>query len=192
MAIESITFGLHKKKINGRHVGTAPYSLAFFMRAPWEILVTRSWGCCVMFCRSLFVLLSFFFWPLSGLLRFTAAVTDRQCNVQKTHRKLKIEQHGPHQKGVKPSALERLEVFAPLVAPVVLLLHDTNIKWHSGLVYLIQLRNGHFKYTWPHDHELRVLFPTRTPKLSNHYYFLVFCQFFLINGIIVIDIDCQK
>jgi hypothetical protein len=69
-----------------------------------------------------------FFCPFSDLLRFTAAVTDRQCNVQKTHRKLKIEQHGPHQKGVKPSAPERLEVFAPLVAPVVLLLHDTNIK----------------------------------------------------------------
>ena len=33
-----------------------------------------------MFCRSLFVLLSFIiFWSLSDLLRFTAAATDRQC-----------------------------------------------------------------------------------------------------------------
>ena len=35
------------------------------------VRVTRSLDLCVMFCRSLFVLLSLFSWPLCGLLRFT-------------------------------------------------------------------------------------------------------------------------
>ena len=39
------------------------------------VRITRSSVLCVMLCRSLFVLLSFFFWPLYVLLRFT----DSDC-----------------------------------------------------------------------------------------------------------------
>jgi len=43
------------------------------------------------------------------------------------HRKLKIEHHGTHKKGMTSSALKGSTVPAPRVPPAVLLLSDTKI-----------------------------------------------------------------
>ena len=45
------------------------------------------------------------------------------------HRKLKIEHHGTHKKGMTSGALKGSTVYAPLITPAVLLLSETNIIW---------------------------------------------------------------
>jgi len=60
------------------------------------------------------------------------AKKKRQTTIYKTlHRKLKIEQHEPHQKpGMNSGAPEGLQVPTPHVTHVMWLLHDMNIIWN--------------------------------------------------------------
>ena len=61
--------------------------------------------------------------------------TKEQTIIYKTlHRKVKIELHEPHLKPeVNSGVSEGLEVPAPHVTPIVLLLNDTSIIWYGNL-----------------------------------------------------------
>jgi hypothetical protein len=76
------------------------------MRVFIRVRVARSLVFCVMFCRSLFVILTFFFWPVcclffSDLRNLSTPLVSSnfsflQTTIYKTlRRKLKIEQHEP-------------------------------------------------------------------------------------------------
>ena len=62
-------------------------------------------------------------------------IENGQTMIYKTlHRKLKIKQHTPHKHWMNSCVPEEITIPVPLVAPVVLLLNDTDIIWYGNRV----------------------------------------------------------
>jgi hypothetical protein len=99
------------------------YCLSFDL--PLLVTPVVSRGHCIV-CPSIYR-----FWLLLWYLTIQWPKEKGQTTIYKAlHRKLKIEQHKPHQKP------EGLAVPAPDLAPVVWLLNDTDIIWYGNRLYI--------------------------------------------------------